>query len=775
MIYYSLFLFLLVPILGFLILRFLLGINSLIFLLPFSLVLGVSIFLDLIHLCDPLLGIQNGTFLSLIIIFLSTLSLLIYNKKKLFEKIDNPLKLNQYFILLSTILFVIVFTYLVSDKWVMLDFKFHLSQVNNFVRTNRFPVGIPESPSLLIPYHYGFDLFCASISKLLGMSAISTFRLVIVLFSVITFLSGFALSYLLVSDLQANSFLSGSKFTNSFIGALLFYFSGNLLWLDAIFRYVFKIFPVQSNWSIFKTACAIGFHGGIVNDISNACVFFASLSIGLGLSLLLFFLYIKFIQQEKFCIKTFVIMFFVSISLFHCAEYILYAFSLSVLLSPFISKILKEKITFKENVLKSFACFLYLPAVLFVNSLTYIFESSKYTYMPAFLELELNTNLPFIETFGRFGNINEHAFISLFSWDFISEMGLPFVFIVLIVIWMIKTKSKWCTFFLSFFLISFTSPFILYIKSSPPDSLRLLHPGLEMLNMFFAFYMLSLINKTNIKLLKLTLNTSLILMIAPQLIKLILAGIFSLNIYLNYLFIDNINILIKNLIVEKDISNFSSTVSYYVSTIKKSTISDDSDKRLAIYLDKNYIDGNCGFSMKSTGFNLVGIPCYNPIAGATCREFTFATFLRTLDPYLGKEMNIRWIYIDPLTEGLLNISELQNLIKLGLLKEVFSVSSIFYPKPLKLYEFIDLENYIKNNPRKTYWTYLRYMTSDIIPISNQNGEKVIYLFKSEKEADAYLKEMIKVNPLFKSYKPFTQAVDINMLKLRFANFNLKYF
>ena len=195
------------------------------------------------------------------------------------------------------------------------------------------------------------------------------------------------------------------------------------------------------------------------------------------------------------------------------------------------------------------------------------------------------------------------------------------------------------------------------------------------------------------------------------------------------------------------------------------------------FLNKNYIKGNCGFSLNATGFNLVGIPCYNSVAGATCREFTFATFLRTLDPYLVKEMNIRWIYLDPSTEEIINIREFNNLYKLGLLKEVFSVRSIFQTKPLKLYEFVNLENYMKINPRKIYWTYLRYMSPSVIPVTNENGHSIIYLFNTEKEADDYLRTIIKTNALFKSYKPFTQAVEKEMVEKQASENGLiiKYF
>lgn len=768
---YSLFLFLLTPMLGFLILRFFLGINSVIYLIPFSFILGVSILLDLIHLFDPLFGIQNGSSISLIIMFVLTLILLVFNKKNLFNKIENSLIRSNYVTLFLTVLIIGLLTSLVCDKWAMLDFKFHLSQVNNFIRTNKYPVGIPEFPTLLIPYHYGFDLFCSLVSSIFGISTILTFKITIIIFAIITFLSGFAISFYLVSRLKEKSFLSGDAFTNSFIGALLFYFSGNFLWLDAIIRFVYKIYPVQNNWSLFKTFCAIGLNGGVVNDISSAGVFFASLSIGVGLSLLLFFLFIQFIENKKLCLKYYFAIFIVSLSLFHCAEWILYAFSLSVIVRPVISMLLKEKIMLKEDLLRSAICFLNLPLIIFISGVFHNLESSKYSYMPTFLELEINPRLPFIQTFGRFGNINEHAIINLFSWDFIAEMGLPFIFIIPIFVWLTKLRMKWVSFFLAFFLISFTSPFILFIKSSPPDSLRLLHPGREILNMFFAFYVLDL--SLNLTKLKPAFKAGLILTTLPQIIKIALIGTLTLNIYLNYLFLDNIDLSLKNLIVSANFKKFFSEVNYYVSSIKKASIIENSDKELSVFLNKNYMNGNCGLSSDCRAFNLVGIPCYTKVAGATSRELTFTTLNKTLDPYLIKELNIRWIYLDPQMEKTINTEEFEKLKKGGFLKEVFSVTSIFYPKPLKLFEFVNLDDYIRSNPRKVYWAYFKYMTSTLLTNSDNVGNQFVYLFKSEKQADAYLREIIKATPSFKSLKPFTQAIDEAQLKQQ-PNLYVKY-
>lgn len=777
MLNYSLFLFLFTPIYGLVFLRYFIGLNNVVYLIPFSIVMAVSIFLDLIHVLNPMLGIQNGINISLILMFLSSIIIFIFKNKNKFEKIDNPFKRSDWIFLMVISFFILFLSSMISDKWVMLDFKFHLSQVNYFLRTNKFPVGMPESPTILVPYHYGFDIFCASISKIFNIPAIPVLKCVVIVFSLITFLSGFAISYFVVTEFEKKSILKGNTFNHSLLGALFFYFTGNLLWFDALLRYFFHIPPVENSWSLFKTVCAIGLHGGIVNDLSNACVFFASLSLGLGLFFLLAILFFNLIYKERFCYKTFIGMFIVSVSLFQCAESVLYAFLLSVSIAPFIFYLTKLGTDFKKLLLRCFLSFMILPVIIIINSIFNTVESSKYIYLPTFLELTLNPHLPFIEAFGRFGDINEHSLVNLFSWNFFAEMGPQFIFFTFIIIWLIKTKTKISIFFISFFFVSFTTPFLLYIKSSPPDSLRLLHPGIELLNLFFAFFILDKLSKIGNLQIRKVFSFVLPLMILPPLLKLILAGIFSLNIYLNFLFINKIDFLLGDFLKSGDFKKLSSEVNYFVSTVKKSSIADIVDIQLANFLNDNYRTGDCGFSFQPTAFNLAGIPCYLPRAGAVSREFTFSVLSRTLDPYLIEELKIRWIFLDPKLDKVINKNELESLKKSGFLKETFSARSVLYEKPLRLYEFVNLDRYKQLNPRKTYWSYFRYMTSSIIPVHNEKGQQQIYLFKTEKEADLYLKEMVKVYSGVKDLKPFINAVDEEMLKKQVLenNITLKYF
>lgn len=766
----SLLFFFILPVLGWLVLRNLFRISNLVYLLPFSFVLGLSTFIVLIYSLDPFLGVKQGGIFSLIIAFIISLIFIFFFKSKCIE-IQNPLKLKQIMILFFICLIICLFTYLLTDRWYILDFHFHLSFSNYFITSNKFPNVVPNWPSLFIPYHFAFDIVSATISSLTNISVIEIFRLIATFSAITTFLSAFALAY----------YFSG-VFSHSLFGAFCFYFSGNLLWLDAIFRYFLKLFPIEKDWSFFKTICALGMHGSIINDVANSEIIFPSTILGIQLFVLLLFLFLQFLTLKASffeSVKYLLLIFLVGLSLFHNAEYMVYLFVLALLITPIIYFIFRLTREIKVLLLKCLVSFTLFVFIILFNNFAYKIMSEPYAFFPTFLEFSLNPNLPNLEVFGRYGDLNIHRFISLFSWDFVSEFGLQFIFSFFIVFWILKNNINGAGFILSFFIVSFFSPFLLYIKSSPPEVVRMFHPAFEILSMFFVLWIFALKDKTKFFFNKWILDSLCFVIFLPPVFALIMSSIFSPAIYLDHPYIEKIQFSFLKFFKDGDFSNLTKRVNKHLINFKKRLYLNETDIKVANYLKANSTINDYGVSADSLPFDLIGLPCYAIRGSSWSRRLSFYTLVNTLDPFLLKELNIKWFYVDSRTARHIDLSNLNYLLNNGFLKIVLSVeSSVIKDLKYKLCVFSDLDNYIKNNKRKSYWTVVKYLDLDsIITFPDINRRNAIYLFQSEKQATDFVRNYLLTNPGFIKAKPFVEALSENFLQetAKKDNLNLRYF
>ncbi|GEM_PF-6117648 len=758
-------LLLILPLFGFVALRGLLGVNSFVYLLPFSFVFGAATFLALLYGVSFFIGIQKAAFFSLLIMLVFSLCIALNFRKDIF-KLKNPLSLQQSSVLVFLCLFISFFTYLITDKWIMWDFKFHLSVANYFISTDKFPQSVSNWPSLFIPYHYGFNLLSAAITKLAGISVINSFRLIIIISSIIIPLSCFAIASFFVNDLWLSNDKNQVikfKYMSSLFGGLFFYFASNLLWLDALVRYLLKIPPVSQSWTFIQTMLGIGIHGSIISDIGSGGILFASLTIGIQLFLLLLFLYLRFLYSSSLSISYILSIFIVSLSLFHIAEWILYVFLLATVISTIVSFIYKDHMDFKNPLIKNSVCILIYTLIIFLNGLAYRILSQEYSYMPSFLELTLNPKPFSLSAFGRFGNLNEHRDVNLFSWDFISEFGFQFIFSGFVIYWLIKKRVKGLNFILSFLFISFVAPFCLYIKSSPPDSVRLFHPGYELLSMLFILWLFEWKDNLKTKPGQYLVRVFVFVFLLPSIVTLVLTGLFSPGVYLNYPYIAFIDYSAKELIKDKNILKFNKNINDALVLMKNGAVIDETDLKISSYLKTHSKAYEYGVSSNPFPFDYIGRPCYSALRGSSlARRITYVTLLRTLDPYLLKELKIKWLYLDPKTSEFIDLKLVDDLVKSGFLKEALVVNSPVYGQS-KLYKFIDIKKHIEQVPRRVYWTFFVYGGQNLIPLSDSSGSQVAYLFSSEKAATDFLKEQIKNNPEFKGQRPFVDAIDENIV------------
>ncbi len=756
---YSL-LFLILPFFGWVVLRTLLDISSIVYLFPFSFVFGTASFLILIYSLAYFIGVQNATLVSILILFLISITVGLFFKEKVF-KFENTLEFKQLIILSIICTFILFFTYLTLNKSSIWDFGYHLSQASFFVTSDKFPTGTYSWPSIFIPYHYGFDIYSALLSKLMHISVLNSFHFVVLTSVVVIFFSCFAIVYF---------FTEGKSFLQALAGSIAFYFAGNLLWLDSLIRYIFKIEPVTNSWSLFESVCALGMHGSFMSDLGSAGIMFASITLGVQFFLLLLFLYFNFVSKTSSFIYLIPIL-ITSLALFHSAEWILYIFMASLLLSSMLFLIFKNQSNYKSLVLKNLICLICFIAIIVFNGLATTIISQNYTYIPDFFIYLLKSNPFQFEVFGRFGDLNHHRIINFFSWDFLCELGLQFIFSIFVVYWLIRKNFVWTNFILSFILISYIIPFFVLIKTSPPDILRLYHPAHELLTCLFILCIFNMAFVMRVRFLNTFKNILFVVIIISQpVITLVLGGIFSPSIYLNHDFINKIQLGLHD-------STFNSSTNLLLS-LRGKLDADKSFTEIVEYLQKHSQSNECGLSINSLPFGYVGIPCYSINGSSLSRKATYITLLQTLDPYLIKELNIKWLFLDSRTAPFVDLGLIEKLIQEGVLKPLIEIEDKYLPNAkAMLLEFTDQEKYISTFPRRAYWTFNVYLSEKVAIFPESYNTKVMLLFQSEIDATKYLKRIMEIDHTIKKNKLFVNAFSEDILKQQATIHNcvLKYF
>ena len=239
---------------GFLFLNSIAGINSLILLIPFSIVCGLSSYLFICHLLSFLIGPQLSSFVSLLFLLLISILILITNYPDL-KKIRNEIPKGQLLLINSISLIICFLTFLAIYTYGPSDANIHTKWALSIFHNNIYPPRDCFRPDYILLYHYGADLLGGAIQNLCNLNILTCFELVAIIQSGTTFLSFFALAWLITNN-----------FKLSLISAFCTYFGGGLLWLDSIVRYFTHNLPsYASNWSFLQTYLNLGTYGSIYN------------------------------------------------------------------------------------------------------------------------------------------------------------------------------------------------------------------------------------------------------------------------------------------------------------------------------------------------------------------------------------------------------------------------------------------------------------------------------------------------------------------------------
>ncbi len=747
--------FLVLPLFGWLAVRTILNVSSIVYLIPFSWIFGVASFLTLLYSFAYFIGVQKAALLALCILFLLSILLVVYFKEKII-RLESSLTFKEIVVVFGLSFLISILTYSLLTKWHIWDFEYHVSEAILFASKDKFPTGTYAWPSIFIPYHYGFDILSASISKIGNISMVNAFNLIVVISVMTTVFACFTFAYFFD---QRKSFLT------SLFAGLGFYFAGGLLWLDSFIRYLLKIYPVTKDWSFFKTFCAVGLHGSYMNDMGSGGIMFASLTLGVQLFILLIFIYFNFIQDKSlnyFYMLPFLI---TSIALFHCAEWIIYIFITSLILSSIVSFFLRNTLDWKSLIIKNIFCCIGIVAFMLFNSLAASYISKDFNYVPNFFTYALKANILQFEVFGRFGDLNQHRLVSFFSWDFVSELGIQFLLLMFVFVWLLKNKFSWAPFIISFIIVSFAVPFCIVITTSPPDILRMYHPAFEIISMLFILWSRDFAGSFKLPFLKKLIPVIFSFFVIVQPVcKLTLSSVFGPPIYLGHEYIDLVDNSIKRFINDHDFKYFSNTVGDLVRALNIGIFGNDYKVTQFLLKEQSKYNGY-GLSLNHLPFSFAGIPCYSISGSSLSKKITFITLLQTLDPYLIKELKIKWLFLDTRTAQFTKLSVIEDLINRNFLKLVFEVDDKYVPNVRAgLLRFIDSDRYFKTYPRKTYWTYHIYSGDNIITFPSSSGKEVIYLFKSENEAVVFLKQLLELNTQLKNANPAVDAFSEDTLK-----------
>ena len=313
---------------GFISLSQITKITSILYLVPFSFIAGMSSYLFLCHSLSFLFGPKLGSIISLLILFILTIFILILKKfrYKHFHGITNEINKKQLIFLSLFALIISILSYSAMNRFSIFDKEFHIPLAITIFHNNVYPPRDFYRPEYIILYHYGGDLLSGAINYLTKLEISTSFEALLSVLSGITFLCYFVLAWILTKNYKI-----------SFIAGFCSYFGGGLLWLDTLIRYIFKLSPVsEQNWNFLQTLLNIGTHGGIL-DAPSINAFISTMGTGtpiLIFSLLLFWEITKESTNKGIAYK----IIFLNISLFSlflCAEWLFVTFWACII--PFVS------------------------------------------------------------------------------------------------------------------------------------------------------------------------------------------------------------------------------------------------------------------------------------------------------------------------------------------------------------------------------------------------------------------------------------------------------
>ena len=734
---------------GFVLLSQITKIKSLLLLVPLAISFGISAFFLVTHIFAYLIGPQTASIISLLILFIITIIILTLNYKNL-TNFEYEISKSQFITICSFAFIISIISFIAISRYGVFDKEFHVPFGLTIYHNNVYPPRDIFRPDYIILYHFGGDLIAGAINHLCKIDIFTSYELLSVLMSGTTFLSLFALAWLLTKNYKL-----------SLLAGFVTYFGGGLLWFDAIIRHLSKnLPPFASDWNILETFFNIGIHGSILNAPSIS-VFVTTFSLGYPILILSLILFWKLINEENIkVIFSYVIFLVISLfTIFMCAEWLYVTFWAGVI--PFTIFLLFKK---RKKQLLSITLLLFILIILnkTIGNPLFLQESTQGLGRRQIFDIGIKENLFNITSWGRLTETLMHyQSVSAFSWDFIAEFGFSLILFPIVIIYLIRSRNQFAILLFLCAALTMPVPLIFDFKINPVDLNRLFSFGNGMI-MLLITCSIGTLYKTFFEK-KILLATYIIVFCLSPLAEILSSTVFTPRIFLSKQYTAAI---LNTLAASKSINDV-------ISFLKEMNQMAFLDKvKLVIsfkdeldYLRKNSKPLDVAIS------NLHEVPAYagvySLIPGGkflykdllfSPYENTFLTIFETLDPYILDELNIKWILIskdfkEKLPEGVkYNLSN----------KEIFKLA-YRSKKDTEIYCLNEIKDLQVDYLRKTAWLLVDERGQPVIELASSNENK-IRLFPSSRNALSYLKDLYKLNPNLKKKLITAQTILINSLE-----------
>ncbi len=730
---------------GFISLSRLLKIRSLILLIPLSISFGIAAYVFTCHLLSFLIGPQKAAWITLIIFVLKSIYIFITNKKDS-TTVKKEITTGQFITVCIIAIFICFLTLMAVSKFGTFDRESHIPIAMTMFHNNVYPPRDCFRPDYVLLYHYGGDLLAGAVQYITNLDISTSYELIATILSGTTFLSFFALCWLLTSS-----------FKLSLLGGFCAYFGGGLLWLDSIIRYLTKALPDGAiGWSFLQTFINLGIHGGI-NNAPSVLTFISTFNLGNPLLICSLILFWKMTNGKNFKSSIYYI-FFLTVTLFTLfltADWLYVIFWAAVI--PFIFFLWKDN---KKQFIISTFVILFISILLnrSIGNALFLQNTIQHLGRTNIFDIGIKEQLFSVVSWGRLSShVMNYQTISCFSWDFICELGLSLFFFPIALIYLIKTKNRlaYLLFFLS--LTTMPIPILIDFKLNPVELVRLFAFGNTMLILLItcgtAFLYKSFI-KNNL----LIIPYVIVFCLSPV-SQLFFGAVFSPHVYSNKILVQTLCNDLKRIKSLGELISYLKGYSEYIHLAKNNIIN-------AYKSESEFFKSQS--KPKDVALSIIHeIPSYSGVYSLipaqrliywdqlySSHNTLYETTFSTLDPFLLKELNIKWLLINTELKSKLPKETQDRLNNPG----VFNLSFIS-PNKLEIYHVNDLGNILKDSPRKTAWMLIN---RDGYPVSS--AENKIVLFPSLKDTLTELKSLQNTNPILKKQLITAQAIIIQSLE-----------
>ena len=730
---------------GFISLNRLLKIRSLVLLIPLSISFGIAAYIFTCHILSFLIGTQKAAWFALVILVLKSIFIFLIKRKDSASP-EKEITTSQ-FITVSIFAIVICFlTFMAVSKFGTFDRESHIPMSMTMFHNNVYPPRDCFRPDYVLLYHYGGDLLAGAVQYITGLDISVSYELIATVLSTTTFLSFFALCWLLTSS-----------FKLSLLGGFCAYFGGGLLWLDAILRYLTKNLPEGSaNWSFLQTFLNLGIHGG-VNNAPSVLTFISTFDLGNPLLICSLILFWKMIQGNNFKSSIYYIFFIIAtlFALFLTADWLYLTFWAAVI--PFILILWKDN---KKQFIISTFIILFISVFLNKSIGNPLFLQNQIQALGRtnIFDVGIKQQLFSVVGWGRLtSHVMNHQTISCFSWDFICELGLSLFLFPIALIYLIKTKNRLA--YLLFFSSAMTMPVptVIDFKLNPVELVRLFAFGNTMLILLITCG-IAFLYKQFIKNNFLIIPYVIFFCLSPF-SQLVFGAIFSPHVYSNKSLVQTLCNDLGRIKSPNELISYHKGYNEYMHLTKNRIINTYKSETEFFKLQSK--PGDVALSTIHEIPSYTGVYSLIPTQRLiywdqlySSHNTLYETIFSTLDPFLLKELNIKWLLINSELKSKLP-KETQDILNNP---NVFSLAFVS-PNKLEIYHVNNLENILKLSPRKTAWMLIN---RNGYPVSSQ--ENKIVLFQSLKDTLIELKSLEDITPILKKQLITAQAVIIQSLE-----------